>query len=166
VIHQKTTKVLSISFKPTVTQRRNPLPLQNTNCITMFTKTSTEPDPEVQSVHTRVPPFSKIHSNTILTSIPRSVKQSLPEWFSNYTTCQKNSETFTVVNKNDTACFSTALLQGDCYMGRSDRAVAYDYQCQIIMYAQVTDHIYSVMMLSSDWVRSWKCVNNSHTVWS
>jgi len=47
VTDQKTTNVLSISFKPTITQTRNPLPLQNTNSITMFTTTSTEPDPEV-----------------------------------------------------------------------------------------------------------------------
>jgi hypothetical protein len=108
--NQKTTKVLSISFKPTVTQTRNPLLLLNTNFITMFTKTSSEPNPEVQSVHTLIPPLSKIHSNTIFTSIPWSIKQSLPEWFSNYLTCQKNSETFTVVNKK-----LLLASQGLCY---------------------------------------------------
>lgn len=163
---QKTTKILRTSFKPTVTQTRNPLPLQNTNFITMFIKISTEPDPEVQSVHTLVPPFSKIHCNTNLTSIPRSIKQSLPEWFSIYLTCQKNSKTYTVVNKNVPACFQKALLQGDCYMGRSNRAVAHDYLCLIILRAQVNDHISSVLMLSSDWVRSWKRVNNRPTVCS
>jgi len=129
----------------------------------MFIKISTEPDPEVQSVHTLVPPFSKIHCNTNLTSIPRSIKQSLPEWFSIYLTCQKNSKTYTVVNKNVPACFQKALLQGDCYMGRSNRAVAHDYLCLIILRAQVNDHISSVLMLSSDWVRSWKGVKNKPT---
>lgn len=66
----------------------------------------------------------------------------------------KNSETFTAVNNKVTACFSRALLQGDSYMGGSDRAVAHVYKCLIILRSQVTDHIFSVLMLSSDWVRS------------
>lgn len=55
--------------------------------------------------------------------------------FSNYLNCQKNSETYTVVNKKVTACFQKVLLQGDCYMGRSDMAVAHDHQCLIILHA-------------------------------